>query len=99
MKKRKQLDLTNSTIWNNKDIKPEAKAAWSNYFGTRGLETSSYYLDSVVDLVKLQKENKINIFPEGIDIVTDGFPCQDFSVSGKRMGFDSTLFCYRTIKI
>ena len=30
---------------------------WSNYFGKRGLETSSYYLDSIVDLVKLQKEN------------------------------------------
>jgi len=76
------------TVFAN-DIKPEAKAAWSNYFGKRGLETSSYYLDSVVDLVKLQKENKINIFPEGIDIVTGGFPCQDFSVSGKRMGFDT----------
>ena len=46
-------------------------------------------MDSIVDLVKLQKENKINIFPEGIDIVTGGFPCQDFSVSGKRMGFDT----------
>lgn len=76
------------TVFAN-DIKPEAKAAWSNYFGKRGLETSSYYLDSIVDLVKLQKENKINIFPEGIDIVTGGFPCQDFSVSGKRMGFDT----------
>lgn len=76
------------TVFAN-DIKPEAKAAWSNYFGKRGLETSSYYLDSIVDLVKLQKENKINIFPEEVDIVTGGFPCQDFSVSGKRMGFDS----------
>jgi len=76
------------TIFAN-DIKPEAKAAWSNYFGKRGLETSCYYLDSIVDLVKLQKENKINIFPEAVDIVTGGFPCQDFSIAGKRMGFDT----------
>jgi DNA (cytosine-5)-methyltransferase 1 len=76
------------TVFAN-DIKPEAKAAWSNYFNKRGLDASSYYLDSIVDLVKLEQENKINIFPENVDIVTGGFPCQDFSVSGKRMGFES----------
>lgn len=43
-----------------------------------------------MDLVKLQKENKINIFPKNIDVLIGGFPCQDFSVSGKRMGFEST---------
>ncbi|MCI5620868.1 MAG: DNA cytosine methyltransferase [Lachnospiraceae bacterium] len=76
------------TVFAN-DIKPEAKAAWNNYFGKRGLDKSCYYLDSIVDLVKLQKENKINIFPEDVDIVTGGFPCQDFSVAGKRLGFES----------
>lgn len=76
------------TVFAN-DIKPEAKAAWSNYFKKKGLDDSSYYLDSIVDLVKLQKENQINIFPENVDIVTGGFPCQDFSVAGKRMGFKS----------
>ncbi|MBR1693023.1 MAG: DNA (cytosine-5-)-methyltransferase [Lachnospiraceae bacterium] len=76
------------TVFAN-DIKPEAKAAWCNYFGNRGLDKSSYYLDSIVDLVKLQKENKVNIFPEDVDIVTGGFPCQDFSIAGKRMGFAS----------
>ena len=76
------------TVFAN-DIKPEAKAAWCNYFKKKGLDPSSYYLDSIVDLVKLQKENKINIFPGNIDVVTGGFPCQDFSVAGKRKGFDS----------
>ena len=76
------------TVFAN-DIKPEAKAAWGNYFGKRGLDEASYYLDSIVDLVKLQKENNIGIFPERVDIVTGGFPCQDFSVAGKRMGFES----------
>lgn len=76
------------TIFAN-DIKPEAKSAWVNYFKHRGTDTSSYCLDSVVDLVKLEKENHIDIFPKNVDVVTGGFPCQDFSVSGKRLGFDS----------
>lgn len=76
------------TVFAN-DIKPEAKAAWVHYFGKRGIDVSNYYLDSIVDLVKLHKENKINIFPDHVDVVTGGFPCQDFSVSGKRKGFDS----------
>ena len=77
------------TVFAN-DIKPEAKAAWTNYFSGKGIAPESYYLDSIVDLVKLQKENKINIFPNDIDVLIGGFPCQDFSVSGKRMGFEST---------
>ena len=30
-----------------------------------------------------------SVFPENIDVVTGGFPCQDFSVAGKRKGFNS----------
>lgn len=59
------------------------------FFRKRGICTSTYYLDSIVDLVKLYKENGIPVFPENIDIVTGGFPCQDFSIAGKRRGFDS----------
>ena len=32
--------------------------------------------------------NPLNV-PVNIDVVTGGFPCQDFSLSGKRLGFDS----------
>ncbi len=42
----------------------------------------------VVFHVKKHKIEK-NVFPNKIDLVTGGFPCQDFSVSGLRKGFSS----------
>lgn len=44
-------------------------------------------MQSIVDLVKLARENQFQ-FPEA-DIITGGFPCQDFSVAGKRKGLES----------
>lgn len=76
------------TIFAN-DIRPEAKAAWVSYFSRRRSDAADVYLvESIVDLVKKAKNGE-RVFPENIDIVTGGFPCQDFSVAGKRMGFDS----------
>lgn len=71
------------------DIRPDAKVAWCHHFSRFGVPESAYCLDSIVDLVKLHRENKISVFPKNIDIVTGGFPCQDFSVAGKRKGFNS----------
>lgn len=76
------------TVFAN-DIRPDAKAAWVSYFGQRKENANEiYHLDSIVNLVKRAKAGE-KIFPDNIDIVTGGFPCQDFSVAGKRLGFNS----------
>ena len=75
------------TVFAN-DIRPDAKIAWEAYFGKRGIKKGTYHLDSIVDLVKEHKQGK-KVFPNNIDIVTGGFPCQDFSIAGKRMGLNS----------
>lgn len=75
------------TVFAN-DILPEAKVAWTEYMRRFGYDSHIYYCQSIVDLVKMQKAGT-DIFPKNIDVVLGGFPCQDFSVAGKRMGFNS----------
>lgn len=68
------------------DILKEAKASWVPFFEKRGIK-DVFHSESIVELVKEHKAGKFT-FPEA-DVVTGGFPCQDFSVAGKRLGFDS----------
>ena len=53
------------------------------FFNFTIMQTEIYHIDSIVDLVKRAQAGE-KVFPDNIDIVTGGFPCQDFSVAGKK---------------
>ena len=67
------------TVFAN-DILPDARNAWVNFFTKRGHNAEDFYQDSIVDLVKMYRSGT-NVFPDDVDVVTGGFPCQDYSVA------------------
>jgi DNA (cytosine-5)-methyltransferase 1 len=83
-----KLPATNFKLIFACDVYEKAKIAWDSYFSARNYGSEIYHLESVVDIVKKLHAGK-KVIAEQIDIVTGGFPCNDFSVSGLRMGFKS----------
>ena len=76
------------TVFSN-DILKFAQSAWVNFFQHRNPKAKDiYHKESIVELVDKYRKGEFK-FPNGIDLVTGGFPCQDFSVAGKRKGFNS----------
>ncbi|OED44676.1 DNA (cytosine-5-)-methyltransferase [Endozoicomonas sp. (ex Bugula neritina AB1)] len=76
------------TVFAN-DILKYAEAAWKPFFQKRGVNSEAvFHTESIVDLVKRHGSGEFQ-FPANIDVVTGGFPCQDFSVAGKRNGLNS----------
>ena len=82
------LKPTNFSLVFANDILKEAALTWTRFMKQYGYEPSIDRTESIVDLVK-QHRNGGNVFPDNVDVVVGGFPCQDFSVAGKRKGFDS----------
>ena len=78
------------------DVVRSTKTAWEQYFSEiRGASAETFHLESIVDVVKNLRDKKATYglrTSKGrslVDVVTGGFPCNDFSVAGKRLGFDS----------
>ncbi|MDR2301322.1 MAG: DNA (cytosine-5-)-methyltransferase [Deltaproteobacteria bacterium] len=71
------------------DINKYAKISWSNYFSKYNYSPEIYHSDSIVNIIN-EHENDDYEFPKNIDVLTGGFPCQDFSLAGKRKGFFSS---------
>lgn len=61
---------------------------WVGYMRRFGRSQDVFHTQSVVELVKRHLSGD-RVFPVDVDVVTGGFPCQDFSLAGKRRGFDS----------
>jgi DNA (cytosine-5)-methyltransferase 1 len=70
------------------DINKAAKLTWNNYFVNRGFDENMYINESLVDIIKECEQGNFT-FPKNISVVLGGFPCQDFSNAGKRLGFSS----------
>jgi DNA (cytosine-5)-methyltransferase 1 len=70
------------------DINKYGAICYKNYFQKYNRPFEHYELKSIIDKLK-EVDTGNSFFPKNIELVIGGFPCQDFSLAGKRMGFQS----------
>ena len=80
------------------DVYLKAQAAWNAYFGKRRDVTDVFHAGSIVDVVKDIRSGKMKL-PGKVDVVTGGFPCNDFG--GQEPGSEAAIgeFCSLTYDV
>ena len=70
------------------DVSKKAMYAWNRFFRQKRPVENVFQCRSIVDIVKeIQSAGRTTSMQ--FDVVTGGFPCNDFSTAGKRLGFMS----------